>query len=74
MNSIKCRQRVADRGEILTPPGRVEAMLDLVKSEAERIDVRFLEPAGRRNFLVQSLPSKPFARRTCLSSPDRMEQ
>jgi hypothetical protein len=37
----------------------VEAMLDLVKGETERIDSRFLEPAcGNGNFLVQVLRRK----------------
>jgi hypothetical protein len=37
----------------------VEAMLDLVKGETERIDSRFLEPAcGNGNFLVQILRRK----------------
>jgi hypothetical protein len=37
----------------------VEAMLDLVKAESERIDSRFLEPAcGSGNFLVQVLRRK----------------
>jgi len=37
----------------------VEAMLDLVKDESERIDSRFLEPAcGDGNFLVQILRRK----------------
>jgi hypothetical protein len=37
----------------------VEAMLDLVKGETERIDSRFLEPAcGSGNFLVQVLRRK----------------
>lgn len=37
----------------------VEAMLDLVKDESERIDARFLEPAcGSGNFLVQVLRRK----------------
>jgi hypothetical protein len=37
----------------------VEAMLDLVKGESERIDSRFLEPAcGSGNFLVQILERK----------------
>jgi hypothetical protein len=37
----------------------VEAMLDLVKDESERIDSRFLEPAcGSGNFLVQVLRRK----------------
>src|SRR4051812_16379523 len=37
----------------------VEAMLDLVKGETERIDSRFLEPAcGSGNFLVRVLQRK----------------
>jgi hypothetical protein len=56
MNTIKSKQRVADHGEVFTPPWMVEAMLDLVKDETERIDARFLEPAcGSGNFLVQIL-------------------
>jgi len=59
MNDIKSRQRVADHGEVFTPPWMVEAMLDLVKDETERIDSRFLEPAcGSGNFLVQILRRK----------------
>jgi hypothetical protein len=59
MNSIKSKQRVADHGEVFTPPWLVEAMLDLVKDETERIDSRFLEPAcGSGNFLVQILRRK----------------
>ena len=53
MNLVKSKQRVADHGEVFTPPWMVEAMLDLVKGEAERIDARVLEPAcGSGNFLV----------------------
>ena len=55
MSLIKSKQRVADHGEVFTPAWMVEAMLDLVKDETERIDSRFLEPAcGSGNFLVQS--------------------
>lgn len=54
MNSVKSKQRVADHGEVFTPAWMVEAMLDLVKDETERIDARFLEPAcGSGNFLVR---------------------
>ena len=45
MSSVKSKQRVADHGEVFTPAWMVEAMLDLVKDETERIDSRFLEPA-----------------------------
>jgi len=59
MSLIKSKQRVADHGEVFTPPHLVEAMLDLVKDETERIDSRFLEPAcGSGNFLVQVLRRK----------------
>lgn len=59
MSLVKSKQRVADHGEVFTPPWMVEAMLDLVKGETERIDSRFLEPAcGNGNFLVQVLLRK----------------
>lgn len=59
MNLIKSKKRVADHGEVFTPPWLVEAMLDLVKGETERIDSRFLEPAcGSGNFLVPILKRK----------------
>lgn len=59
MSLVKSKQRVADHGEVFTPAWMVEAMLDLVKGETERIDSRFLEPAcGDGNFLVQILRRK----------------
>ncbi|MCX7025271.1 MAG: N-6 DNA methylase [Spirochaetes bacterium] len=59
MSLVKSKQRVADHGEVFTPPWMVEAMLDLVKDETERIDSRFLEPAcGSGNFLVPILQRK----------------
>src|ERR1700730_11175812 len=59
MTLFKSKQRVADHAEVFTPPWMVEAMLDLVKGETERIDSRFLEPAcGSGNFLVQVLRRK----------------
>jgi hypothetical protein len=59
MSLIKSKKRVADHGEVFTPPWMVEAMLDLVKDETERIDSRFLEPAcGSGNFLVRVLQRK----------------
>ena len=58
-NLVKSKQRVADHGEVFTPDWMVEAMLDLVKDETERIDARFLEPAcGSGNFLVRILKRK----------------
>ncbi|MBA3962818.1 MAG: SAM-dependent DNA methyltransferase [Chthoniobacterales bacterium] len=59
MTLTKSKQRVADHGEVFTPAWLVEAMLDLVKDETERIDSRFLEPAcGDGNFLVPVLRRK----------------
>lgn len=59
MSLIKSKQRVADHGEVFTPDWMVEAMLDLVKDETERIDSRFLEPAcGDGNFLIRILQRK----------------
>jgi hypothetical protein len=59
MELVKSKQRVADHGEVFTPAWMVEAMLDLVKDETERIDARFLEPAcGSGHFLVQVLRRK----------------
>ena len=56
---IVSKQRVADHGEVYTNPREVNAMLDLVKVEAERIESRFLEPAcGTGNFLVEILSRK----------------
>jgi hypothetical protein len=59
MSLVKSKQRVSDHGEVFTPGWLVEAMLDVVKGESERIDSRFLEPAcGSGNFLVQILRRK----------------
>lgn len=59
MSLVKSKQRVADHGEVFTPAWMVQAMLDLVKDETERIDSRFLEPAcGSGNFIVQILRRK----------------
>jgi hypothetical protein len=58
-NQVKSKQRVSDHGEVFTAQREVNAMLDLVKQETERIDSRFLEPAcGTGNFLVEILKRK----------------
>lgn len=59
MTLVKSKQRVVDHGEVFTPPWMVDAMLDLVKDESERIDSRFLEPAcGSGNFIRQIMRRK----------------
>lgn len=56
---IKSKQRVADHGEVFTSEREVNAMLDLVKNETDRIESRFLEPAcGDGNFLIEVLRRK----------------
>ena len=55
---VKSKQRVADHGEVFTAEREVNAMLDLVKQETERIESRFLEPAcGEGAFLTEILRS-----------------
>ena len=56
---VKSRERVQKHGEVFTNEREVNAMLDLVKHETERIDSRFLEPAcGDGNFLAEILRRK----------------
>lgn len=56
---IKSKERVAEHGEVFTNTREVNAMLDMVQSESERIDSRFLEPAcGTGNFLAEVLRRK----------------
>jgi hypothetical protein len=58
-SQVITRQRVADHGEVYTGAREVNAMLDLVAQETERIDSRFLEPAcGNGNFLSAILERK----------------
>lgn len=55
----KSKSRVRNHGEVFTAEREVNAMLDLVKNETERIDSRFLEPAcGNGNFLIKILERK----------------
>ncbi len=56
---VVSKQRVAEHGEVYTAQREVNAMLDLVKQETERIESRFLEPAcGNGNFLAEVLKRK----------------
>ncbi len=56
---VKSKKRVTDHGEVFTNQREVNAMLDLVKHETERIESRFLEPAcGNGNFLAEVLRRK----------------
>ena len=54
LKQVKSKKRVADHGEVFTNEREVNAMLDLVKQETERIESTFLEPAcGDGNFLAE---------------------
>lgn len=56
---LKSKERVRSKGEVFTNEREVNAMLDLVKQETERIDSRFLEPAcGNGNFLIEIIRRK----------------
>jgi hypothetical protein len=56
---VVSKERVTAHGEVYTSRREVNAMLDLVKQETERIDSRFLEPAcGTGNFLTEILERK----------------
>lgn len=58
-NQIKSRYRVSNFGEVNTSSKEINGMLNLVKSETERIDSRFLEQAcGDGNFLIEVLDRK----------------
>lgn len=58
-NQVVSKKRVTDHGEVYTATREVNAMLDLVKQETERIESRFLEPAcGTGNFLAEVLERK----------------
>lgn len=56
---IKSRDRVTEHGEVFTSEREVNSMLDLVYSETQNIESRFLEPAcGDGNFLIKILERK----------------
>ena len=66
---IKSKKRVADHGEVFTNEREVNAMLDMIGTDAERVDSRCLEPAcGEGNFLVEILRRK-LAEAKRLSTP-----
>lgn len=69
---VKSRQRVADHGEVFTSEREVNAMLDLVKQETERVDSRFLEPAcGNGNFVAEILRRKLVAAKRRATPPKK---
>ena len=59
VQQVKSKKRVADHGEGFTSEREVNAMLDLVKDETEKLESTFLEPAcGTGNFLTEILRRK----------------
>ncbi len=58
-SQIKSKKRVSEHGEVFTNPREVNAMLDMVKQETQRIESTFLEPAcGDGNFLDEIIRRK----------------
>lgn len=56
---VKSKRRVADHGEVFTAEREVNAMVDLVREETERLESKFLEPScGDGNFLIEILRRK----------------
>ena len=49
---VKSRKRVADHGEVFTAEREVNAMLDMVKPETERIDERFGETVHAKSGVI----------------------
>ncbi len=69
---VKSRERVTEHGEVFTAEREVNAMLDLVKQETERVDSRFLEPAcGDGNFMAEILRRKLVAAKKRATPPKR---
>ena len=69
---VKSKKRVAEHGEVFTAEREVNAMLDMVKPETERVDSRFLEPAcGDGNFLAEILRRKLVAAKKRAIPPKR---
>lgn len=72
VRQVKSKQRVMDHGEVFTAEREVNAMLDLVKQETERVDSRFLEPAcGDGNFVVEVLRRKLAAAKRRATPPKK---
>jgi hypothetical protein len=58
-NKIVSKNRIHSHGEVYSSKREVNAVLDLVKQETERIESRFLEPAcGNGNFLTEIVGRK----------------
>ena len=58
-SQIKSRERISRYEEVYTAEREVNAMLNLVGHESEKIDSTFLEPAcGNGNFLIEILRRK----------------
>jgi len=56
---VKSKERVKDFGEVFTNKREIDAMLDMIKDEINKIPSKILEPAcGTGNFLVEILNRK----------------
>ena len=56
---VKSKKRVAEHGEVFTNQREIDAMMNLISCETNRLESRFLEPAcGDGNFLIEILKRK----------------
>ena len=58
---VKSRERVRAHGEVFTNPREVNAMLDMVKQETDRIDSRFLAPACKSGVFPREIAKRLIA-------------
>ena len=68
---VKSKKRVADHGEVFTAEREVNAMLDLVKQETERVDSRFLEPACKSGVFAYAAAKTARARTFNRTLPEK---
>jgi hypothetical protein len=59
---VVSKKRVADHGQVYTRKREVNAMLDLVRQETERIESRFLEPAFTMKDRFSFVPILPMTK------------
>ena len=65
---VKSKERISKYGEVFTSKNEVNAMLDMLKHETQRIDSRFFEPAcGDGNFLIEIINRKLKIVKECYS-------
>ncbi len=70
---IKSKQRVADYGEVLTPPHIVNAMLDPLQQETARIVACFSDPFSKSSAVLCKV-AKRLDKRLESHTPDQQKR